>query len=98
MNIFDVFTMFGGLAFFLYGMNCMEEGLSKLSGGRLEQLLEKFTSGKLRAVALGAVVTALIQSSSATTVMTVGLVNSGLLRLSQAVGIIMGANIGTTVT
>lgn len=98
MNIFDVLTMFGGLAFFLYGMNCMEEGLSKLSGGRLEQLLEKFTSGKLRAVALGAVVTALIQSSSATTVMTVGLVNSGLLRLSQAVGIIMGANIGTTVT
>lgn len=98
MSIFDVLTMFGGLAFFLYGMNCMEDGLSKLSGGRLEQLLEKFTSGKLRAVALGAVVTALIQSSSATTVMTVGLVNSGLLRLSQAVGIIMGANIGTTIT
>ncbi|MDE7326509.1 MAG: Na/Pi cotransporter family protein [Lachnospiraceae bacterium] len=98
MNIFDLLTMFGGLAFFLYGMNCMEGGLSKLSGGRLEHLLEKFTSGKLRAVALGAVVTALIQSSSATTVMTVGLVNSGLLQLKQAVGIIMGANIGTTVT
>lgn len=98
MNIFDVLTMFGGLAFFLYGMNSMENGLSKLSGGRLEQLLEKFTNGKLRAVALGAVVTALIQSSSATTVMTVGLVNSGLLRLSQAAPIIMGANIGTTIT
>lgn len=98
MSVFDLLTMFGGLAFFLYGMNRMEEGLSKLSGGRLEQLLEKFTSGKLRAVALGAVVTALIQSSSATTVMTVGLVNSGLLQLRQAVGIIMGANIGTTVT
>ena len=98
MSIFDLLTMFGGLAFFLYGMNCMEGGLSKLSGGRLEQLLEKFTSGKLRAVALGAVVTAFIQSSSATTVMTVGLVNSGLLQLKQAVGIIMGANIGTTVT
>ncbi len=98
MSIFDLLTMFGGLAFFLYGMNCMEGGLSKLSGGRLEQLLEKFTSGKLRAVALGAVVTAFIQSSSATTVMTVGLVNSGLLQLRQAVGIIMGANIGTTVT
>lgn len=98
MSIFDVFTMLGGLAFFLYGMNCMEAGLSKLSGGRLEHLLEKLTSGKLRAVALGALVTALIQSSSATTVMTVGLVNSGILKLSQAVGIIMGANIGTTVT
>lgn len=98
MSIFNVFTMLGGLAFFLYGMNCMETGLSKLSGGRLEHLLEKLTSGKLRAVALGALVTALIQSSSATTVMTVGLVNSGILKLSQTVGIIMGANIGTTVT
>ena len=98
MSIFNVFTMLGGLAFFLFGMNCMEHGLSKLSGGRLEQMLEKLTSGRLRAVALGALVTALIQSSSATTVMVVGLVNSGILRLTQAVGIIMGANIGTTIT
>ena len=98
MSIFNVLTMLGGLAFFLFGMNCMEHGLSKLSGGRLEQMLEKLTSGRLRAVALGALVTALIQSSSATTVMVVGLVNSGIMRLTQAVGIIMGANIGTTIT
>ncbi len=98
MSIFNLLTMLGGLAFFLFGMNCMEHGLSKLSGGRLELMLEKLTSGKLRAVALGALVTALIQSSSATTVMVVGLVNSGILRLTQAVGIIMGANIGTTIT
>ena len=90
--------MLGGLAFFLYGMDCMEHGLSKLSGGRLELLLERMTRGKLKSVALGAAVTALIQSSSATTVMVVGLVNSGIMRLSQAAGVIMGANIGTTVT
>lgn len=98
MSIFDVLTMLGGLAFFLYGMSAMEGGLSKLSGGRLEHLLEKLTTNKLKAVALGALVTALIQSSSATTVMVVGLVNSGIMRLSQAVGVIMGANIGTTIT
>lgn len=98
MSILNGLTMLGGLAFFLYGMNCMEDGLSKLSGGRLEQMLEHITASRLKAVALGIVVTALIQSSSATTVMVVGLVNSGLFKLSQAVGVIMGANVGTTIT
>ena len=98
MDIFGVFSMLGGLALFLYGMETMGNGLEKLSGGRLERLLEKLTSNPLKAVTLGCVVTALIQSSSATTVMVVGFVNSGIMKLQQAVGIIMGANIGTTVT
>lgn len=98
MDIFNVLTMVGGLALFLYGMNTMGDGLGKLSGGRLEKILEKLTSNPLSAVVLGAAVTAVIQSSSATTVMVVGFVNSGIMKLSQAVGIIMGANIGTTVT
>ena len=90
--------MIGGLAMFLYGMNAMGDGLAKLSGGKLEQILEKLTSKRIMAVLLGVVVTAIIQSSSATTVMVVGFVNSGIMQLSQAVGIIMGANSGTTVT
>lgn len=98
MDIFSVFTMIGGLALFLYGMEAMGDGLSKLSGGKLESILEKLTSNRLMAVLLGAGVTAVIQSSSATTVMVVGFVNSGIMKLSQAVGIIMGANIGTTMT
>ena len=98
MNIFGVLTMIGGLAMFLYGMNAMGDGLAKLSGGKLEQILEKLTSKRIMAVLLGVVVTAIIQSSSATTVMVVVFVNSGIMQLSQAVGIIMGANIGTTVT
>ena len=98
MNIFGVLTMIGGLAMFLYGMNAMGDGLAKLSGGKLEQILEKLTSKRIMAVLLGVVVTSIIQSSSATTVMVVGFVNSGIMQLSQAVGIIMGANIGTTVT
>jgi len=98
MDIFGVLQMVGGLALFLYGMTVMGDGLSKTSGGRLEKILEKLTSNKLKAVALGAGVTAVIQSSSATTVMVVGFVNSGIMKLTQAVGIIMGANIGTTVT
>ncbi len=98
MDIFSIFTMFGGLALFLYGMNLMGEGLSKVSGGKLEQILERMTNSTGKAVLLGAAVTAVIQSSSATTVMVVGFVNSGIMRLSQAVGVIMGANIGTTVT
>ncbi len=98
MDIFDVLTMIGGLALFLYGMDTMGAGLSKLSGGRLEKVLEKLTANPLSAVLLGAGVTAVIQSSSATTVMVVGFVNSGIMKLSQAVGIIMGANIGTTIT
>lgn len=98
MDLFSVLTMIGGLALFLYGMNVMGDGLSKISGGRLEKILEKLTSNPFKAVILGAGVTAVIQSSSATTVMVVGFVNSCVMKLTQAVGIIMGANIGTTVT
>ena len=98
MDIFGFLSLIGGLALFLYGMNVMGGGLEKLSGGKLERLLEKLTSNPLKAVVLGAGVTAVIQSSSATTVMLVGFVNSGIMKLSQAIGIIMGANIGTTIT
>ncbi len=98
MDIFGVLSMFGGLALFLFGMETMGGGLEKLSGGRLERLLEKLTSNPIKAVALGCAVTAVIQSSSATTVMVVGFVNSGIMKLQQAVGIIMGANVGTTIT
>ena len=98
MDIFGLLTMLGGLALFLYGMNTMGDGLAKMAGSRLEQILEKLTSTPIRAVLLGAGVTAVIQSSSATTVMVVGFVNSGIMKLSQAVGIIMGANVGTTIT
>lgn len=98
MDIFGVLTMIGGLALFLYGMHVMGEGLARASGGKLERILENLTSNPLKAVLLGAAVTAVIQSSSATTVMVVGFVNSGIMKLSQAVGVIMGANIGTTVT
>lgn len=98
MSFFDFLTMVGGLALFLYGMNLMGEGLSQASGGRLERILEKLTNNPLKAVLVGAGVTAVIQSSSATTVMVVGFVNSGIMKLEQAVGIIMGANIGTTIT
>ena len=98
MDIFDFLTLLGGLALILYGMGTMGDGLAKLSGGRMERLLERLTSRRLTAVLLGMTVTAVIQSSSATTVMVVGFVNSGMMRLSQAVGVIMGANIGTTIT
>ena len=98
MDIFGVLSLIGGLALFLYGMHVMGAGLEKMSGGRLERILENLTSNPLKAVLLGAGVTAVIQSSSATTVMVVGFVNSGIMKLSQAIGIIMGANIGTTIT
>lgn len=98
MDIFSVLTLVGGLAMFLFGMQTMGDGLTRLSGGRLEQLLEKLTSNRFMGVLLGMAVTAVIQSSSATTVMVVGFVNSGIMKLEQTVGIIMGANIGTTVT
>ena len=98
MTIFDVLNMIGGLALFLFGMHVLGEGLTKISGGKLERILERLTNTPLKAVALGAAVTAVIQSSSATTVMVVGFVNSGIMKLTQAVGIIMGANIGTTMT
>ncbi len=98
MDIFALLTLIGGLAFFLYGMNIMGKGLETLSGSRLQGILEKMTSSTIKGVLLGLIVTAIIQSSSATTVMVVGFVNSGIMQLSQAVGVIMGANIGTTAT
>ncbi len=98
MDLFGILSLIGGLALFLYGMNLMGDGLAKLSGGKLESILARLTSSKLSAILLGAGVTAVIQSSSATTVMVVGFVNSGIMKLHQAVGIIMGANVGTTVT
>ena len=91
-------TTFGGIALLLYGMHILGAGLEKISGGKMEKILEKLTNNIFKAVILGALVTAVIQSSSATTVIVVGLVNSGILKLSSAVGIIMGANIGTTIT
>jgi len=98
MDLFGVLSLFGGLALFLFGMETMEKGLTNLSGGRMEALLSSLTSNRLKAVLLGLLVTAVIQSSSATTVMVVGFVNSGIMQLAQAAGVIMGANIGTTVT
>ena len=98
MTIFDVFLLFGGLAFFLYGMNVLSGGLEKLSGGKLENTLRKMTNNPLKSLILGAGITIAIQSSSAMTVMLVGLVNSGIMQLSQTVGVIMGSNIGTTLT
>ena len=98
MDIFGILNLVGGLSLFLFGMSTMGDGLVQLSGGRLEKILEKLTQKRYMAVLLGLLVTAVIQSSSATTVMVVGFVNSGIMNLTQAVGIIMGANIGTTVT
>ena len=98
MDFFSILTLLGGLAMFLYGMQVMGDGLAKVSGGKLEKILENLSSNRLKAVLVGAAVTAVIQSSSATTVMVVGFVNSGIMHLSQAVGFIMGANIGTTIT
>lgn len=98
MDLFSILGLLCGLALFLYGMNTMGEGLEKLSGGRLEKTLEKMTDSTFKGFILGAAVTAVIQSSSATTVMVVGFVNSGIMKLRQAIGIIMGANVGTTIT
>ena len=98
MDLFDVLNMIGGLALFLFGMDVMGKALEKQAGGRLKIILEKLTSSPIKGLLLGAGVTAVIQSSSATTVMVVGFVNSGLMELHQAIGVIMGANIGTTMT
>ena len=98
MDIFSIISMLGGIALFLYGMRFMGEQLEKLSGGKLEYILEKMTDKTYKGILLGAVVTAVVQSSSAVTVMVVGFVNSGIMQLSRAIGVIMGANIGTTVT
>ena len=98
MGIKDAITLLGGLAFFLFGMSLLGEGLKRVAGSKLEVILAKLTSTTFRGVLLGTFVTAVIQSSSATTVMVVGFVNSGIMKLANAIGIIMGANIGTTAT
>ena len=98
MSIADIISLLGGLAFFLFGMTLLGDGLKRVAGSKLETILGKLTSNPIKGVLLGALVTAVIQSSSATTVMVVGFVNSGIMQLSNAVGIIMGANIGTTAT
>lgn len=98
MTIFDVLTFIGGISLFLFGMNYMGSALEKKAGGQLSGLLSKFTSNKYTGFLLGMIVTAVIQSSSATTVMVVGFVNSGIMTIAQSVGVIMGANVGTTVT
>lgn len=98
MDIFDALTLMGGLSLFLFGMNIMGQALERRAGGRLRALLGKFTTGRAAGLLTGLVVTAVIQSSSATTVMVVGFVNSGLMTLRQAINVIMGANVGTTVT
>ncbi|MDR1537445.1 MAG: Na/Pi cotransporter family protein [Clostridiales bacterium] len=98
MTFFGLLTLLGGVGLFLYGMSVMGAGLEKIAGGKTESILKKLTSSIFRGVLLGTVVTAIIQSSSATTVIVIGLVNSGIMKFTQALGIIMGANIGTTVT
>lgn len=98
MTIFNFLSLIGGIALFLYGMSAMGDGLSKVAGGKMESILEHLTSTPFKGVLLGAVVTAVIQSSAATTVMVIGFVNSGIMKLTQGIGIIMGANIGTTIT
>ena len=98
MNIFSILTLCGGLAFFLYGMHTMSKSLEKMAGGKLERLLKKMTSNPFKSLLLGAGITIAIQSSSAMTVMLVGLVNSGVMELGQTIGVIMGSNIGTTLT
>lgn len=98
MQVMDIFTLFGGLGLFLFGIKAMGEGLEKAAGQKMKRLLEILTKNRLMAVLVGILVTGVIQSSSATTVMVVGFVNAGLLQLGNAIGVIMGANIGTTVT
>ena len=98
MTIFNVFSLLGGLALFLFGMDIMGKALEKQAGGQLQKILSKLTDNPLKGFFLGLCVTAVIQSSSATTVMVVGFVNSGIMELHQAIGVIMGSNVGTTVT
>lgn len=98
MDLMDIIALLGGLAFFLYGMNALSSGLESLAGGKLESILKRMTSNPVKSLFLGLGITAVIQSSSAMTVMLVGLVNSGLMSITQSVGVIMGSNIGTTVT
>ena len=97
-NVTNLFAFVGGLGMFLYGMYLMADGMQKSAGGKMQKFLEMLTNNKFMAVGLGALVTAIIQSSGATTVMVVGFVSAGIMSLTQAVGVIMGANIGTTIT
>ena len=97
-DVSNVFGFLGGLGMFLYGMNIMADGMQKTAGSKMSSFLGMLTNNRLLAVALGALITAIIQSSGATTVMVVGFVSAGVLNLTQAVGVIMGANIGTTIT
>ena len=98
MDIFSIFTFFGGLAFFIYGMNQMSRSLERIAGDKMEQVINKMTQNRLSGLIMGCVITVAIQSSSAVTVMLVGLVNSGLMNIGNTVAIIMGSNIGTTIT
>lgn len=98
MTVFNIFTLLGGLAFFLFGMSTMSNALERVAGGKLETILGKMTDKPIKGLLLGAGITATIQSSSAVTVMLVGLVNSGIMKLGQSIGVIMGSNIGTTIT
>ena len=98
MDIMMLIQLFGGLGLFLYGMDLMGEGLKKAAGNKLKDILNKVTSNPIKALALGTIVTMIIQSSSATTVLVVGLVNANLMTLAQAAGVILGADIGTTIT
>ena len=98
MGLKEIIGLLGGLALFLYGMQMMSAGMEAAAGNKMKAILEKLTSNRILGVTVGALITAVIQSSSATTVMVVGFVNSGMMTLQQAVWIIMGANIGTTIT
>ncbi|MEG1931895.1 MAG: Na/Pi symporter, partial [Pygmaiobacter sp.] len=98
MDIFAFISLAGGIALFLYGMSIMGSGLEKIAGGKMEGILKKLTSSTIMSVITGALLTGVIQSSAATTVIVIGLVNSGIMMLPQAIGVIMGANIGTTIT
>ena len=98
MTLNTIFTLLGGLGLFIYGMTLMGEGLERAAGERLKILLQLLTRNRFLGVLVGAIVTAIIQSSSATTVMVVGFVNAGIMDITQAIGVIMGANIGTTMT
>jgi len=98
MKFTDFLGLFGGIALFLYGMQMMSSGLEAAAGNRMKRILERLTANRFLGVLVGAGITAVIQSSAATTMMVVGFVNSGIMQLRQAVGIIMGANIGTTIT
>ncbi|MBQ9624870.1 MAG: Na/Pi symporter, partial [Clostridia bacterium] len=98
MSIYNIISLLGGLGLFIYGMQMLGEGLEKAAGEKLKDIIEKLTTNKFMGFAVGCIVTCIIQSSNATTVMVVGFVNAGLMNLTQAVGVILGANVGTTIT